>query len=554
MRARAALLVAGILAATVRANDDEVFVGDEPSVAPATIVAVQSPPPLTAEEIALFRRWAANQQDKEEAGADDSQKEKEPAAENQQAAAGKQEGQQQNGNGNGQRRPRFDQAVVEAGRAAFDSGCTSCHDADRSTSKRKSLAGWLATVRRMAAKEGADIPPADFQPIATYLASLGAPADGSAGDGTGGDGAAAEGESGVTVFGTVSLNYRNGANFELENPGFFPEVWLGAEWQGSGPVSLRVNTCVTCHTENPAVSSRIELAEGLLRLDVDKLVCCSDDADLQASVQAGRFIVPFGAFAAQSHPAAFRTATRPLMYNMGQKVYRDELGAPILPMPFSDEGVLAGVNTTLLEEITVDGDFYAINGLQGSTAIDLPALWQSRDYVDNNEEPSIGGRVTAGTKMLKFGASIMSGRYNEDGPNAIVPEALTCKLYGGDVTFRWNEKVRIQYEYARRTSETFDFNTLATVDEDLKGQIIEGEFQLYDCPKITGVVRYDDQRRDEGPPTAIFPTGEYTVTRFTYGVNIWLGSSILMLNHERWHAPEPLEDQDVFAMRWVATF
>ena len=37
------------------------------------------------------------------------------------------------------------------------------------------------------------------------------------------------------------------------------------------------------------------------------------------------------------HAGAFRTATRPLMYNMGQDVFRTEIGSPILPMPYSDE-------------------------------------------------------------------------------------------------------------------------------------------------------------------------------------------------------------------------
>src|SRR5205807_7038847 len=45
----------------------------------------------------------------------------------------------------------FDQAVVSAGMAAFERSCTKCHDAARSLERTKDLAGWRATVRRMAA-------------------------------------------------------------------------------------------------------------------------------------------------------------------------------------------------------------------------------------------------------------------------------------------------------------------------------------------------------------------------------------------------------------------
>src|SRR5436190_2733011 len=40
---------------------------------------------------------------------------------------------------------RPDAAVVSQGQTAFNSDCTQCHDAERSTSKSKSLADWKAT-------------------------------------------------------------------------------------------------------------------------------------------------------------------------------------------------------------------------------------------------------------------------------------------------------------------------------------------------------------------------------------------------------------------------
>ena len=454
------------------------------------------------------------------------------------------------------KRPALDPQVVAAGQTAFNDSCTTCHDAERSTSKRKSLAGWLATVRRMAAKEGAEIEPSDFQPIATYLASLNPAANGEAGAAADGTAAAADAPP-FNLFGTVSLIHRSGQRPpDMENAGFFPEVWLGAEWNPSGVVSGRIHACVSCHTENAAVSSRIELAEGFLRLDVDQLLCCCEDSMIQTHIDGGRFIVPFGAFAAVSHPAAFRTATRPLMYNMGQNIFRDDLGAPILPMPYSDEGVMASASATLIEDISISFDAYAVNGLQGTSALDLPGFWAARDYVDNNSEPAIGGRLTVGTKKLRLGASAMSGRYNENGPLADLTGVLDYKIYGVDATFRWDDLLRVTYEYARRDSDVFDFNVNDDLRESLRGSVLEGEFKVWDCPKISAVVRYDDQRRaaDFLLPASRIVDADFTVSRFTWGFNIALGSSTLMLNHERWRLPEPFDNEDVFAVRWVAAF
>ena len=73
---------------------------------------------------------------------------------------------------------RFNPAVVAQGEAAFQRGCLDCHDAARSYEKTKTLSGWISTTRRMAAKDGADVPEGDIVPIATYLASRSAPGPG----------------------------------------------------------------------------------------------------------------------------------------------------------------------------------------------------------------------------------------------------------------------------------------------------------------------------------------------------------------------------------------
>jgi mono/diheme cytochrome c family protein len=504
-------------------------------------VEAESANRLTDDEVRMVRQWLVDQEAKSTAAAHSDvsraaflSDQAEPSPMSAGAAQDQKSGEAQ-----------FDPQLVSQGQSAFTASCTSCHDAERSTGKQKSLAGWVATVERMAAKDGADVASGDVRSIATYLASLNP--TGSAGDASGG--------SSTTVFGTVSLIHRSGPSDALENKGFFPEVWLGAEWRSGGAISGRVQACVTCHTENASVSGRIELAEGIVHLDVDRWLYGCDDACVQTSIDGGRLIVPFGAFAAKSHAGAFRTATRPLMYNMGQNVYRDDLGAPLLPMPYSDEGAAFHVEAPVVCDATVTVDGYAINGLQGSTALDLSGFYVSRDYVDNNSEPAVGGRVTLGNQAIRGGASIMSGRFNSDAAGGFPSDALHYKIYGADLTARYGDRGRVTLEYARRTSDLFDF-TNGVVGEDVKGVIVEGEWRIWNCPKVSAVVRYDDQRRTDGLPIpgSAIATGGFSVRRFTYGLNIDVAGSTLMINHERWNVPAPLDDLDVLAIRWVGSF
>src|SRR5688572_14408501 len=115
----------------------------------------------------------------------------------------------------------LDAAAVSAGQSAFASACTTCHDAERSLSKRKTFAGWLATVRRMTGKDGAEIRSADVVPIATYLASVAGAAGGAAG--IAGDGSTDDG-SGWSFGTTISTLHRSASDeYPVEFPGFFAD-------------------------------------------------------------------------------------------------------------------------------------------------------------------------------------------------------------------------------------------------------------------------------------------------------------------------------------------
>ena len=447
--------------------------------------------------------------------------------------------------------PRFDPALVARGNAAFQNACTQCHDAERSTTKTKSLAGWRGTVRRMAGKNGADVPQGDWEAIATYLASLSAPA-GEAGEGAGA-GAAETPEQQFSLWATFSPSWREG-NDHMELPGFFPTTWVGVNFQSKGPLAARATACVTCHTE-PGSAHRIELVEAAMRIDLVNLIC-GRDSPVKAVVDAGRFIVPFGAFSAQVNPGVYRTVALPLMFTMGQRVFPGDLGDPVLPMPYADQGANFSASKPLGENGTATFDAYVVNGLRGnSNGIDF---FDSRNYVSGNKEPAMGTRVTLGNQFVRLGSSLTAGRFNDDTGSGPQHQGLYYRIYGFDLQARYENLLRFQVEYANRdTDRVVSLPGQLLAREHVGGIYIEGEARLKKESKLSYLMRYDllDHRSPVAPPGSTLGTGRFDVRRTTWGLNYQLaGSSLLMFNYEYWVLPGPLPNLNVYGARWVATF
>ncbi len=468
------------------------------------------------------------------------------------------------------RRPAFDPQQVEQGRAAFQDACTQCHDAERALSKRKSRTAWLATVRRMARMDGADIDSSDIVPIATYLASLSAPASESSdeetdepSDDSGGDGEGADEDaeatdqaeldvaadedlllsSGPNISGTISTLWRGG-NDNLENPDFFADVWLRLDWQPDGPIRGRVTSCTSCHSDQTGGGGfTLELVEATAHFDLLHWLKEKDKRPEQckpkidAEIKAGRFIVPFGAYSSMVHPGVYRTVTQPLMFNMGRQVNPNRTRPPVLPMPYSDEGVDLYTKFPVCHEWDATVEAYAVNGLQGAG----PGVQftPSRSYADNNSQPAFGSRATVGNGKVRFGGSLMSGQMQDD----MDPE-LNYFLSGADATARFcDNDIRLYFEYAiRRNDSNFNRGQIAY------GIVSEIEALLFAKPNLSALARYDTlEHRDS--------FGEGSIARFTWGLSTTLiGGSLFMVNHEHWNFPTGENDVDVLGVRWVATF
>jgi len=499
-------------------------------------------------------RYLASLPGQPESGTADGGKAAKPPAEAPAAKAGEEGNAGEQQPKGKEQAPKFDQALVQQGMTAFNTYCTTCHGAEKSLQVTKSLAAWRSTVLRMAEKDGANIPENTHESIAVYLASLGAGKEGKTGA------AAEEAASQFTITGTISPTYRYSGDQNLEDPGHFGDAWLGFAWQGKGPVSARVTTCISCHTQGVQLGN-IELVEATVRFDVSKALCPDPKCPpvLKLSVEAGRFVVPFGAYYQEVNPGVDRAVSRPLIYNMGQRVNPTGIGDPVLPMPYCDEGASLNLSAPLGCTWNATFNTYAVNGLEGNnTGIDF---FQSRDYVDNNRWPAVGGRATIGGEHLRLGCSVMGGRFNPDTGAGPQQEGLDYLLFGADAAFHWKDVFRLQFEYAQRNSDRFGTTPsnpqAAVFAERVSGYYLEGELLVWRKKHVSLFARYDSQFRDSPLPPLGSPVanGSFGVNRFTYGVNWTLpGGSLLMVNHEYWDMPQPLGPANVVGIRWAATF
>ena len=434
-----------------------------------------------------------------------------------------------------------DDSMPSGSSASFEIYCVDCHDAERALQKSKSYADWLTTVRRMAAMDDASIPSSEFEPIARHLAEVA----GIGGDDDGGGSAGGGGSSGITWHATVSALWRGGnhgfqspaPSGELDHAGFFPDVWVGLQWQ-NGPLSARATVCTSCHNESPQDGHFFEIVNATLKLDLMQALACCYEGDIKASVEAGRFVTPFGAFAGMSHPATYRTVSNPLIYAMGRTVETGNFNTPrpVLPHPYSDEGVRAKVSVPVGQHVTATLDSYAINGLRPRFN---ERFLSSRTYWDNNNDPAVGARATIGNQTLRIGGSIMSGHFNNDRD----PQQY-YKLAGADVTFKYEKWLRAYAEYAIRTEETSPGARSHTY-----GTVVEGEVQVTPCVSL--LARYDNLYARGAIVAGGRPDD---IDRATWGVNFTLpGGSELLFNHEIWR-PEIGPNVDVVGFRWFATF
>ena len=181
--------------------------------------------------------------------------------------------------------------------------------------------------------------------------------------------------------------------------GFTNELSLKVAVDFSDHVSANVKLCYGCH------GVEVDMAFADLRV-ADEL-----------NFRIGRINPAFGDFPLRHDPANHRTSDKPLPYDMGRMLRLHEYNLGVLPAPYVDQGL--EINGTHWFGDTVQFDYagYVISGLQTNrdgVDIDFQAT-RTPNYIDNNSEPAIGGRLTltwdvSPDVMFTLGASGMVGR------------------------------------------------------------------------------------------------------------------------------------------------
>lgn len=168
--------------------------------------------------------------------------------------------------------------------------------------------------------------------------------------------------------------------------------------------------------------------------------------------RAGRFSPTFGEFGLRHDPGNHRLPDKPLPYDMGRQLRLQEFDRSILPAPYVDNGVeVLGHHAIGGGTVSLDWAAHAVAGLRART--DAPydiefATMRQPFYIDNNSQPSVGGRVGMQVRLaprvdLSFGGSAMYGAFDNQA-------ALHYFIAGADLWLRLRRtNIRAEYLYRR---------------------------------------------------------------------------------------------------------
>lgn len=293
----------------------------------------------------------------------------------------------------------------------------------------------------------------------------------------------------------------------------------------------------------PNISANVKVCYGCHGFETDMAYVDVRLAD-QINFRLGRMNPAFGDFLLRHDPANHRANSKPLPYDMGRMLRREEWNLGVLPAPYVDNGLEVYGTQWFGDDVQLDYAAYAVSGLKGSRdALDVDFVLSrsgSLYYVDNNSEPAVGGRLAltvnlADAVSATLGASAMYGRYD--------PDAKLSYIVGGaDLYLRINALV-IRGEYLFRRTEfavgdepearfRYDFDPARNFFVK-DGFYAEVEYPFTDW--LEGFARLDGLRRVGNVPTASPLRSRSGILRQTLGANFILERGFrIKLSAEHW--------------------
>jgi len=320
--------------------------------------------------------------------------------------------------------------------------------------------------------------------------------------------------------GSVQLDYlavpTDDAPRDFVFDGFTTELSMKLAVDVSDGLSAQVKTCYGCHG-----------------FEIGAAYVDFRPADA-VRIRAGRFVPTFGDFPLRHDPANHLTSDKPLPYDMGRMLRLRDFNMSVLPAPYVDNGLEVSLAQSLGDAVDLDLHAYLIGGLRaGNQPTDVDFI-QSRSrelyYVDNNSQPTVGGRVAASFYLgpdaaLTLGASGMYGTYDPD-------NRLDLLILGGDVVLRvarWT--LRAEYLVRRTRMDLGDDPTTGfrygpgadgTYDPYFlkEGFYVETSFPVGEVVELVG--RVDGLRRRGNVPVTSLLRSDSALVRYTAGGNLRL--------------------------------
>jgi len=291
-------------------------------------------------------------------------------------------------------------------------------------------------------------------------------------------------------------------------------------------VSANVKVCFGCHG--------FEL--GMAYFDVRV-------AD-ELNIRAGRFLPAFGEFPLRHDVANHRTSDKPLPYDMGRMIHNVDFNLGVLPAPYVDTGVEVDGTHWFGDAAQLDYAVYAVTGLRGNNdAVDVDLI-QSRalEYVDNNSEPAIGGRVALTAPfgddgLVTAGVSGMLGRYDP-------ARRLPYTIAGADLLARVG-RYELHAEYLVRRwkmapgADPAGRFRFGAVDDAFDTHVVKDGFYIEaDIPlteRLTALARFDGLRRRGNVAVTSPLRADSSVLRETLGAELAIHRNLrLKLSAERY--------------------
>ena len=275
------------------------------------------------------------------------------------------------------------------------------------------------------------------------------------------------------------------------------------------------------------LSANVKVCYGCHGFETDMAYMDFRVAD-ELAFRAGRINASFGAFNLRHDPGNHRLSDKPLPYDMGRMLRLRDWNMGVLPSPFPDNGVEVSGTHWFGGKAQLDYAVYGISGFKGAKdGTDLDFV-QSRSgsayYVDNNNRPTLGGRLSLTAKLsevtdLTVGSSFMYGTFDP-------ANKQTYAIAGADVSLRIDRtSLRAEYLVRRQTFDDsdptrFKFATPATGGDFFSkhGAYVELEHPLSD--RVDGIVRVDGMFREGNVLAGSALSRKSAVGRFTLGTSI----------------------------------